>query len=188
MITLEIKSIAIKYEKAYILENFSLTVSKGEILVLLGESGCGKSTLLKMIAGILRPEIGQILLDSIIINNLSPQSREIGYVPQAQVLFPHLTVRQNIEFGMKAQKYSRTLMKEKLEDIVNLTQLSDLLDRYPSELSGGQQQRVAIARTMVINPKILLMDEPLSSIDSFAREKLALMIRQINKTLNTTVL
>lgn len=187
MVSLTIKDLAIRYENELILENFQLNVKNGEILVILGESGCGKSTLLKIIAGILPPEKGQLYLDDMEISNLSAQKREIGYVPQAQVLFPHLNVRNNISFGLKVRKFSKKEIHERILKIARLTELSPFLERFPNELSGGQQQRVALARAMVVEPRLLLLDEPLSSIDSFAREKLALMIRRINKILQTTV-
>ncbi len=188
MVSLQVEHLSMRYERTYILRDFALRVQDGEILVLLGESGCGKSTLLKIISGIISPETGTVYLGDQNISYAPPQKRGVGYVPQAQVLFPHMTIRQNISFGLKFQDMEKSDQDAIFDEIVSLTELQSLLDRYPHEISGGQQQRVALARAMVVHPKILLLDEPLSSIDSFAREKLALMIRRLNKTLHTTVI
>ncbi|MHA2308970.1 MAG: ABC transporter ATP-binding protein [Candidatus Heimdallarchaeaceae archaeon] len=188
MVNLKLEHISMKYEKKYILEDLSLDIEHGELFVLLGESGCGKTSLLKIVAGIIQPEKGAVLIDGIDVTSLSPQKRKIGYVPQAQVLFPHMTVKKNISFGLE----SRNLSKEEIEGTINwiseLAHLEELLDRYPSEISGGQKQRVALARAMAIEPNLLLLDEPLSSIDAMGREELALTIRRIQKETETTAL
>ncbi|UJG44159.1 MAG: ABC transporter ATP-binding protein [Candidatus Heimdallarchaeum endolithica] len=188
MTKLEIKDLSMRYQRKYILDNLNLEVESGELVVILGESGCGKTSLLKVIAGILEHETGQILVDGNDISHLSPQKRNIGYVPQGQILFPHMKIKDNVTFGLKAKKLSKDLINEKLDWIVKLTEIKDLLERYPYEISGGQKQRVALARSMVSNPKILLLDEPLSSIDASGRESLALTIRRIQKETETTTL
>ncbi len=188
MAKLSMKKISMKYEKKLILENLNLEVRHGELLVLLGESGCGKTTLLKIVTGIIQPEQGTIYVDDTEISNLSPQVRQIGYVPQAQVLFPHMKVKQNIAFGLEARKLTKEIIEEKINWIADLIEISDLLDRFPRELSGGQKQRVALARAMAIEPHILLLDEPLSSIDATGREALALTIRRIQKETSTTTI
>ncbi|MHA1303402.1 MAG: ABC transporter ATP-binding protein [Candidatus Heimdallarchaeaceae archaeon] len=188
MANLRITDLSMRYERKYILDDLNLEVESGELLVILGKSGCGKTSLLKIIAGILNHEKGQILVDTENITHLPPQKRNIGYVPQAQVLFPHMKVRDNIIFGLKAQKLSKDEIRKRLSWIANLTQIEDLLDRYPNEISGGQKQRVALARAMAIKPRILLLDEPLSSIDATGRESLALTIRRIQKETETTTL
>lgn len=185
---LEVKNIRLRYKKRYILDYLDLEVNKGELLIILGESGCGKTTLLKIIAGILQPEEGKIIIDGEDITNLPAQYRNVGYVPQAQVLFPHMKVRDNIDFGLKAHKLPKQEREETLKWVAELTQIEDLLDRYPSEISGGQKQRVALARAMAVKPRLLLLDEPLSSIDATAREALALTIRRIQKETGTTTL
>ena len=188
MTKLELKEISMKYERKYILDGLKLDVNHGELLVLLGESGCGKTTLLKIIAGIIKPEDGEIFMDGENITHLAPQKRKIGYVPQAQVLFPHMKIRENISFGLEAHKFDKQEIEDKIKWVAELTQIEDLLDRYPSEISGGQKQRVALGRAMAIEPYILLLDEPLSSIDASGRESLALTIRRIQKETETTTL
>ena len=188
MTKLVLKEISMKYERKYILEDLVLDVNHGELLVLLGESGCGKTTLLKIIAGIIEPEKGDIIMDGENITHLAPQKRKIGYVPQAQVLFPHMNIRENISFGLEAHKFDKQEIGEKIKWVAELTQIEELLDRYPSEISGGQKQRVALGRAMAIEPHLLLLDEPLSSIDASGREALALTIRRIQKETETTTL
>ncbi|MHA1684903.1 MAG: ABC transporter ATP-binding protein [Candidatus Heimdallarchaeaceae archaeon] len=185
---LSLKNIKLKYQTRYILDSLDLEINKGELVIILGESGCGKTTLLKIIAGILPPEEGQIFIEGEEITSLPAQYRKVGYVPQAQVLFPHMKVKENIEFGLKAQKIPKEQRKEILQWVANLTQIEDLMNRYPTEISGGQKQRVALARAMAVKPRLLLLDEPLSSIDATARESLALTIRRIQKETGTTTL
>lgn len=187
MILVDITNLWLKYKKEYILENFSLDIRDREILVLLGESGCGKSSLLKIILGILHPEKGKIVFQDRDISNLSPQKRNMGYVPQAQVLFPHMTVKENIMFGLKVHKEIED-PDSAYDQAIRLTRLEEFQKRYPSELSGGQQQRVALARAIAIHPQMLLLDEPLSSIDATGREELALTIRRIQQETGTTII
>ena len=170
------------------MKGLSQSLDDGELLVILGKSGCGKSTLLKIIAGIISPNQGKIWIDQKDVTSLPPQYRNIGYVPQAQVLFPSMTVLENIKFGLKARKIPKKSFSPRVDKISTLTQIADILDRYPRELSGGQQQRVALARALIVEPAILLLDEPLSSIDRSSREELALMIRRINQETKTSVL
>ncbi len=186
MVKVNIKGLSMRYEKKYILDDLNLDIHQGELLVILGESGCGKTTLLKILAGIIEPETGSIHLDNQDITNYPPQKRKVGYVPQAQVLFPHMDVEHNVKFGLEARKLSTDVIEEKLKWVTELMQIDDLLSRYPREISGGQKQRVALARAMAIEPDILLLDEPLSSIDASGREALALTIRRIQKETETT--
>ena len=188
MANLILKEISMRYERKYILDTLNLEINHGELVVLLGESGCGKTTLLKIVAGIIESEKGKVIVDNEDITDKPPQKRKIGYVPQAQVLFPHMKVKENIKFGLEAHKYSKEEIEKKILWVSELTQIKDLLDRYPSEISGGQKQRVALARAVVIEPKILLLDEPLSSIDATGRESLALTIRRIQTETETTTL
>jgi len=186
MVKVNIKELSMRYEKKYILDDLHLDIHNGELLVILGESGCGKSTLLKIIAGIIEPEKGIISFNNTDITHQTPQKRNIGYVPQAQVLFPHMSVERNIKFGLEARKLPKDEVAAKLKWIADLIQIEDLLSRYPREISGGQKQRVALARAMAIEPDVLLLDEPLSSIDASGRETLALSIRRIQKQTETT--
>ncbi len=187
MKTLKISNLRLKYQESFILNGLNLTVHAGEILVLLGQSGSGKTSLLKILLGILTPTEGQILLDSDDITYFPPQKRNMGYVPQAQVLFPHMTVKENIMFGLKLQKFKDDL-ESRYQRVLQITELTELEQRHPHELSGGQQQRVALARALVIAPEFLLLDEPLSSIDATGKEELALMIRLIQQEMNTTII
>ncbi len=183
-----------KYQNEFIINNLDLNVGRGELLILLGSSGCGKTSLLKIIAGLIHPEQGKIIIEDQDITDFSPQKREIGYVPQSQVLFPHLNIKENIAFGLRARdkskikENSKYIIEQKIQDVAKLAQIEDLLNRFPSEISGGQKQRVALARAIVINPKLLLLDEPLSSIDASSRESLALMIKRIQRETKTTTI
>ena len=188
MVNVKINNLSMKYEKKLIIENFELEILDGELLVLLGASGCGKTSLLKIIAGIIDPEEGTVIFDKEDITKYTPQKRKVGYVPQAQVLFPHMKVEQNISFGLEAHKLSKEEIKERIKWIAEITQIQDLLNRFPSEISGGQKQRVALARALAIKPSLLLLDEPLSSIDASGRESLALTIRRIQKETGITTL
>ena len=194
MTYLKLQNISMKYQNEFIIDNLNFNVERGELLILLGSSGCGKTTLLKIIAGLIHPEKGKIIIEDQDITDFSPQRREIGYVPQSQVLFPHLNIKENIAFGLRARdkikikKNSKNIIEQKIQDVAKLAQIEDLLNRFPSEISGGQKQRVALARAIVINPKLLLLDEPLSSIDASSRESLALMIKRIQRETKTTTI
>ena len=190
MTYLKLQNIHMKYQNEYIIDNLNLNVERGELLILLGSSGCGKTSLLKIIAGLIHPEQGKIIIGDQDITEFSPQRREIGYVPQSQVLFPHLNIKDNIAFGLRARnkENSKDAFEQKIQEVAKLAQIEDLLDRFPNEISGGQKQRVALARAIVINPKLLLLDEPLSSIDASSRESLALIIKRIQRETKTTTI
>jgi len=185
-----------KYQNKLIINNLNLNVEQGELLILLGSSGCGKTSLLKIIAGLIPPEKGRILIENQDITEFTPQKREIGYVPQSQVLFPHLNIKENIAFGLHTRyRKNNRLMKnpkqgieQRIKDVAKLAQIEDLLTRFPSEISGGQKQRVALARAIIVRPRLLLLDEPLSSIDATGRESLALTIKRIQKETHTTTI
>ncbi len=185
---LEIDKLSYKYEEQWVLENISFTGEEGELIAIVGPSGCGKTTILKTIVGILSPQQGSIRINSDDITSSSIESRNIGYVPQNQALFPHLSVFENIAFGLRAQKLGRKSVKDKVHELAKLSELSDVLNRKPHEISGGQQQRVALLRALAPSPKLLLLDEPLSNIDSQLREQLAIYIRRIQKESNITTL
>ena len=166
------------------ISNLFLDVEKGSFTTLLGPSGCGKTTLLRLISGFLEPDSGEVELFGVNQNGIAPAKRKIGMVFQDYALFPHMTVLQNIQFGLKIKK-DRQLAQKTLE-IAESLELQELLNRFPNELSGGQQQRVALARALVLKPQLLLMDEPLSSLDAKLREKVREELRAIQKKLKIT--
>ena len=168
------------------IENCSLAVEKGSFTTLFGPSGCGKSTLLKLISGFLEPDNGKIELFGENQKGIDVENRKIGMVFQDYALFPHMTVRQNIAYGLKIKKDKN--IEEKIAEVAENLDISSLLDRFPAELSGGQQQRVALARSLILNPKILLMDEPLSSLDAKLREKVRTELRAIQQKLKITTI
>lgn len=169
-------------------DDFSCELPDGHLICLLGPSGCGKSTLLNMLCGILPPTEGKIFFDKEDITSLPPDQRNIGMVFQNYALYPHLTVLENISFPLEIKKIPKKERFQKAEEIAKLVKVDNLLKRYPSELSGGQQQRVAIARALIKQPKILLMDEPLSNLDARLRLEMREEIRRIQqKTGITTV-
>lgn len=164
----------------------NLEIQKGELVTLLGPSGCGKTTTLRMLAGFEFPTTGRIFLDGQEINSLPPHQREMSMVFQSYALFPHLTVFENIAYGLHVQKLSKAVIVERVSRVLDLVRLTGYGDRAPGQLSGGQQQRVALARALVMEPKVLLMDEPLSNLDAKLREEMRAEIRRIQKTLNIT--
>ena len=184
------KNITQKIDKTTILNNISFVANKGEFVTLLGPSGCGKSSLLRAISGLAQINSGAIYLDEQNITNSPPQKRQISMVFQNYALFPNMNVFKNIEFGLKVQQQKST--KKEREDLVHkMAELVDLkkhLHKYPDQLSGGQCQRVALARSLIINPKLLLLDEPLSALDAKIRKHLRQQIKMIQKELDLTVL
>jgi iron(III) transport system ATP-binding protein len=167
-------------------QDVTLEIQKGELVTLLGPSGCGKTTTLRMIAGFEFPTTGRIVLDGAEINSLPPHKRDMSMVFQSYALFPHLTVFENIAYGLNVQRLSRKTIAERVGQVLDLVHLRGYGDRAPGQLSGGQQQRVALARALVMEPKVLLMDEPLSNLDAKLREEMRTEIRRIQKTLNIT--
>src|SRR5574340_323230 len=164
----------------------NLDINKGELVTLLGPSGCGKTTTLRMIAGFEFPTEGTIILDGQEINDLPPHKRDMSMVFQSYAIFPHLNVFENIAYGLNVRHDSRSKITESVNRVLDLVHLSGSGDRGPNQLSGGQQQRVALARALVMEPKVLLMDEPLSNLDAKLREEMRTEIRRIQKTLNIT--
>jgi iron(III) transport system ATP-binding protein len=175
-----------RYGDATIIPDLSVYIKNGEFFTLLGPSGCGKTTLLRMIAGFNTIEGGTIKFDDKVINNISAHKRNIGMVFQNYAIFPHLTVRQNVEYGLKIRNMKKKEMKQKVDEILEIVKISDYQDRLPERLSGGQQQRVALARAIVIHPNVLLMDEPLSNLDAKLRIEMRSAIREVQKQVGIT--
>jgi iron(III) transport system ATP-binding protein len=167
-------------------DHATVSIEEGEFITLLGPSGCGKTTTLRLIAGFEFPTEGRIVLDGEVINDQPPNQRDMAMVFQSYAIFPHLNVFENIAYGLKIQRLSRSEIKEKVRRVLELTELIGLENRAPNALSGGQQQRVALARALVMEPKVLLMDEPLSNLDAKLRDVMRTEIRRIQQTLGIT--
>ncbi|MCL2319624.1 MAG: ABC transporter ATP-binding protein [Treponema sp.] len=161
-------------------------IEAGDLVTLLGPSGCGKTTTLRMIAGFELPTTGKILIGSEDITMLPPNLRDTATVFQSYGLFPHLTVGENVAYGLKMRKFPKADIEKKVKEFLGLVGLADLYDRPPGALSGGQQQRVALARSLIVEPSVLLLDEPLSNLDALLREQMRVEIRRIQKSLGTT--
>ncbi len=166
----------------------NLTISRGQFFTLLGPSGCGKTTVLRMIAGFTSPDQGKIFFDEKEVNDIPPWKREVGMVFQNYALWPHMTVFENVAFGLKERNLPKSVVQEKTYKVLELVNLAELEKRRPSELSGGQQQRVALARTLVIEPKLLLLDEPLSNLDAKLRVQMRHELVRLQKELGLTTL
>jgi iron(III) transport system ATP-binding protein len=172
------------------LEDVSLTVAHGEFVTLLGPSGCGKTTILRCLAGLERPDGGEIHIGERLVvaagTFVSPELRQVGMVFQSYAVWPHMTVYENLAFGLRLQKLRKEEIHTRIMQVLDLVDLTGLMERYPSQLSGGQQQRVAVARTLVLKPQVLLFDEPLSNLDAKLRERMRSEIRQLQRTLGIT--
>ncbi|SDO05973.1 ABC transporter ATP-binding protein [Ensifer sp. YR511] len=181
-----------KLHKAYgssvAVEGLNLNVEKGEFVSLLGPSGCGKTTTLQMIAGFVEPTNGTIRLDGKDLLKLPPSRRGLGIVFQSYALFPHMSVAQNLAFGLEMRGVGKAEIQKRVSETLDLVGLSDKAGRYPRQMSGGQQQRVALGRALIIKPSILLLDEPLSNLDAKMREEMQVELRQIQQTLGTTTI
>lgn len=184
----EINSIHKNFNNIKVLKDIDFSIEKGEFLTLLGPSGCGKSTLLRCIAGLNNFENGSIIIDNKNIGNVKPKDRQVGMVFQSYALFPNMTVYENIAFGLKIKKLSKKEIDKKVKEMIEIVELNGKEDNYITELSGGQQQRVALARSIVTEPKVLLLDEPLSALDAKIRKNLQVQIRKIQKKLNMTTI
>jgi spermidine/putrescine ABC transporter ATP-binding subunit len=181
-----LRGVGKRYGPVVALEALDLEIQEGELLTLLGPSGCGKTTTLRLIAGFLDPTAGRILIDGDDVTNLPPQRRSIGMVFQDYALFPHLTIEENIGFGLRERRTPRADIRRRVAELLDLVRLSGVERRYPAGLSGGQQQRVAVARAVAYPPRVLLMDEPLGALDLKLREAMQVEIRRIQQTLRIT--
>ena len=169
-----------------IINNINLEIKDKEFIVLVGSSGCGKSTLLRMIAGLENITEGDIFIGDKKVNNIPPKDRDIAFVFQSYALYPHMTVRENIAFGLKMRKTPKAEIEKKVQEASEILNLKEYLDRKPKQLSGGQRQRVALGRAIVRNPKVFLMDEPLSNLDAKLRVQMRSEIKKLHQKLQTT--
>ena len=185
---LELVGVSKYFGSVIAVDDLTFATSKGEFVSILGPSGCGKTTALRIIAGYEQPDTGNILIGGNSLRGVPPHRRNVGMVFQNYALFPHLSVAQNIAFGLEERRLPRDIIRGKVQDIVRLVHLDGLNDRYPNQLSGGQQQRVALARALVIEPEILLLDEPLSNLDAKLREEMRIEIKQLQATLGITTI
>lgn len=186
MSSITLKNIHKEYGKEIIIPELNFTIEDGSFTVLVGPSGCGKSTTLRMIAGLEKPSSGEILIDDENVVDVEPGKRGIAMVFQNYALYPTMSVKDNIEFGLKNKKISKEERKQLIEDVSEIVGLTPYLNRKPSELSGGQRQRVALARAMVKKPKVFLMDEPLSNLDAKLRQQMRIELIELHKRLGTT--
>lgn len=185
-VAIRIDHVIKKYDQLTIIPDLSAYIKNGEFFTLLGPSGCGKTTLLRMIAGFNSIEGGEIKFDDLVINDIPTHKRNIGMVFQSYAIFPHLTVRENVEYGLKLRNLDKATMQKKVDDILKVVKIEEYQDRLPERLSGGQQQRVALARAIVIHPSVLLMDEPLSNLDAKLRVEMRSAIREVQNQVGIT--
>lgn len=185
---LSVQNIVKKYNGTYVLNNVSLNVEKSQFFSLLGPSGSGKTTLLRVIAGFVKPDSGKITIDRRDITDQPPNKRNMAMVFQNFSLWPHMTVFENIAFGLRIKKMSNQIIKEKVARALNMVHLEQYASKKPQHLSGGQQQRVALARALVVEPEILLLDEPLSNLDAQLRDDLRQEIKTLHKNLGITTI
>ena len=182
-----LKNLVKSYDgKKNIIDNINLEIKDKEFIVLVGSSGCGKSTILRLISGLEDITSGEILIDDKVVNNVHPKDRDIAFVFQSYALYPHMSVYDNIAFGLKMRKYDKKTIDAKVREVAESLNLTELLNRKPKQLSGGQRQRVALGRAIVRNPKVFLMDEPISNLDANLRVHMRSEIKRLHQKLKTT--
>lgn len=187
MSSVVLKNLVKSYDgKKNIIDNINLEIKDKEFIVLVGSSGCGKSTILRLISGLEDITSGEILIDDKVVNNVHPKDRDIAFVFQSYALYPHMSVYDNIAFGLKMRKYDKKTIDAKVREVAESLNLTELLNRKPKQLSGGQRQRVALGRAIVRNPKVFLMDEPLSNLDANLRVHMRSEIKRLHQKLKTT--
>ncbi|MBL6891880.1 MAG: ABC transporter ATP-binding protein [Candidatus Poseidoniaceae archaeon] len=193
MVNVKFNAVSKKYDDGFeAVKDLNLEVKDGEFLVLLGPSGCGKSTTLRMLAGLEEVTSGEIQIADVTVNNLPPGARDLGMVFQSYALYPHMTIADNLSFGLRMAKGDAKLsgdeIKSRVQEAAEMLDLTEHLDKKPKELSGGQRQRVALGRALVRRPKVLLMDEPLSNLDAELRHQMRTEIRKLHDELGTTTI
>jgi iron(III) transport system ATP-binding protein len=188
--SVELRGLTKKYGSNAVVDNISMTIAHGTLVCLLGPSGCGKTTTLRLIAGFVEPTEGEIRVGDRAVSSpqktLPPERRNMSMIFQSYALWPHMTVAENIMYGLKLRKIDGTTIKKKLDEILTTTRLAPLAQRYPGELSGGQQQRVALARALIVEPETLLLDEPLSNLDANLREEMRFEVRRLHDAFRYT--
>ena len=185
-VLVRLDNISKKFDKDYVIKDFSLDIYEGEFLTLLGPSGCGKTTVLRMISGLETVTKGKVFIDEVDVTNIDATKREVNTIFQNLALFPKMTVTDNISFGLRMKKMNENEIEKEVKSVIKLVKLNGLENRYPAELSGGQQQRVAIARGIVMNPKVLLLDESLCSLDLKLKKSMQVELKKIQKKLGIT--
>ncbi|MFL8969728.1 ABC transporter ATP-binding protein [Helcococcus kunzii] len=187
---IELKNVYKKYDNAedYSVKDFNLEIEDGEFIVFVGPSGCGKSTTLRMIAGLLSITEGEIWINDVLVNKVAPKDRDIAMVFQNYALYPHMTVRENIAFGLKLRKYKKEDINSRVKEAAEILGLTDYINRKPADLSGGQRQRVALGRAIVRDTNIFLMDEPLSNLDAKLRVQMRTEIAKLHEKLKSTII
>jgi multiple sugar transport system ATP-binding protein len=188
MATVTLRDLVKTFDKTEVLHGINLDIEDGEFIVIVGPSGCGKSTTLRMIAGLDEVSGGEVLIGDNLVNHLEPKERNIAMVFQNYAIYPHMSVRKNIGFGLRTAKMSKQDKEKRLEQVAEILGMTDLLDRRPSQLSGGQRQRVAIGRAMVRDPSVFLFDEPLSNLDAQLRTQMRLEIKKLHQKVGTTII
>jgi len=188
MVSVRLVDLTKRFENVIAVDHLNLHIAEGELYTLLGPSGCGKTTTLRCIAGFYTPDEGEIYFGEKLVNPIPPFKRNTGMVFQNYALWPHMNVLNNIAYGLKVRGVRRPQLKDRVEDVIDLVHLEGLEDRWPSQLSGGQQQRVALARALVIEPDVLLLDEPLSNLDAKLRVEMRTEIKKIQKRLKITTI
>ncbi len=176
------------YGEVEVVRDISLMIAEGEFVSLLGPSGCGKTTILRMVAGLVEPSRGRILIGRDDVTNLPPNKRGLGLVFQSYALFPHMTVFENVAFGLRRRKVAGTELDKRVREALGMVRLAAFGERYPRQLSGGQQQRVAIARALAPHPRVLLFDEPLSNLDAQLRDEMQIELKRLQRNLGITTL
>ena len=185
---LTVKDVSKKYGNFTALNNINISIKEGEFVCLLGPSGCGKTTLLRILAGLEKPTTGKVYIRDVDATNMAPAKRNYGIVFQSYALFPNMTVKDNIAFGLKNKKVKKAEIEEKVKHALEQVNLVEHMNKYPAQLSGGQQQRVALARALVLSPDFLLLDEPLSALDAKVRQKVRKEIRELQQNLGITTI